>query len=85
MVRMITLLLLLAGLVFPGHGWAGEGHWDTLEATMVILKDDAPLPAATNQIALPPQLQARLRERMEQRKSGPVVTPIPVSTGRNRR
>ena len=81
MVRMITLLLL-AGLVLPGQGWAGEERWHTLEATMVILKDDATPPAAANQISLPPQLQARLRERMEQRKSGPVITPMPVSTGR---
>lgn len=85
MVRMITLLLLLAGFIVPSHGWAGEARWETLEATMVILKEDAPLPPATNQISLPPQLQARLRERMEQRKSGPAVTPIPVATGRNGR
>ncbi len=78
---MITLLLL-AGLVLPGQGWAEEERWHTLEATMVILKDDAKPPVAANQISLPPQLQARLRERMEQRKSGPVITPMPVSTGR---
>jgi hypothetical protein len=85
MVRMITLMLLLAGFIIPGQGWAGEGRWDTLEATMVILKDDAPLPPATKQIALPPQLQARLRDRMEQRKSGNVVTPVPVAMGRSGR
>ncbi|OIP51476.1 MAG: hypothetical protein COZ12_09770 [Deltaproteobacteria bacterium CG_4_10_14_3_um_filter_60_8] len=83
MVRLIALLLLLAGLLIPAQSKAQDGRWDTLEATMVILKDDAPPPAAANQIVLPPQLEARLRQRVEQRKSDPVVSPVPVSMGGN--
>ncbi len=70
MLKVSSTVIVITGMffLFVDQGYAQDGEKEVLKATMTIISDDAQVSAQANRILLPPSMQARVQERIENQK-----------------